>query len=95
MSQPPPEKGLPRTGVRRLKTRRKQGKLVELQDGTQWEVSPGHEILTEHWTPECNITVVPGGLPEYPFDLINSESGDRIPVRYRGRAGAGWHMVDN
>jgi hypothetical protein len=97
MDQPPSERALPRSGVRRFKKRRKKGKLVELQDNTEWEVSPGHEIFTEHWTAESDITVVPGGFPEYPFDLINAESGDRVPARYRGLAPSarGWKITDH
>lgn len=97
MGEPPSENALPQVGVRRLKSRRKMGKAIELADDSRWEVPPGHEILTAHWTPETDITVVPGGYPEYPYDLINSESGDRVPARFCGivRSPRGWRLIDS
>ena len=80
MDQPPAEGALLGSGVRRFKGRRKRGQYVEFQDSTQWEISPGHEIFTEHWAPGSDITVVPGGFPDYPFDLINADSGTCSPA---------------
>ncbi len=54
---------MPRTGAQRFKSRHKKGKVIEMQDRSQWEISPGHEVFTDHWTQETNITVVPGGYP--------------------------------
>jgi hypothetical protein len=97
MAESPTEKSLPVPGVRRFKHRLKHGSVIELQDNSRWEIVPGHEVFTDHWTTEADITVVPGGYPDYPFDLINSLSGDRVPARYRGVASgpARWRMTEN
>ena len=97
MDQTPSENSLPRTGAQRFKSRHKKGKVIELQDSSQWEILPGHEVFTDHWTSETDITVVPGGYPDYPYDLINAKSGDRVPARYRGIAlgASSWQMIDH
>ena len=66
MEQRQPDKHLPRTGVSRFKSRNKKGKWIELQDSSQWEIPPGHEVFTDHWTSESNITVVPGATRAMP-----------------------------
>jgi hypothetical protein len=32
--------------------------LVELEDGSQWQIFPGDLDLTLHWEPETDLTVV-------------------------------------
>lgn len=86
---------MPPTGVRRLKSRLRRGKLIELQDDSRWEVSPGYEIFTDHWQADTDITVVPGGVPDYPYDLINPDSGERVPARFNGIMRQGWDLIDN
>jgi hypothetical protein len=69
-----------------------RGSLLELEDQSRWEVLPGHEIFTAHWVPRARVTVVPGNVPGYPYDLINTESGDRVPVRSRGIPAPRWSI---
>jgi hypothetical protein len=97
MAEPPTEKTLPVPGVRRLKSRLQHGALIELHDNSRWEISPGHEVFTDHWTTDSAITVVPGGYPSYPYDLINATSGERVPARYRGVVSrpARWRVIEN
>ena len=99
MGEPPSEGSLSHVGVRRFRSRHKRGKIVELQDNSRWEICPGYEIMTDHWRPEADITVVPGpgGYPDYPYDLINSETGERVPGQFRGHVSApgGWSMIDH
>jgi hypothetical protein len=91
------EVGRTHLGKRRLRARREQGSLVELADSSHWEVSPGHEIFTGHWTVDAEVTVVPGEMPDYPYDLINLETGERVPAKYIGFANPdlGWQLVDD
>jgi hypothetical protein len=99
MVEPPTGGSLPHLGARRLKSRHRRGKVVELQDNSRWEVCPGHEVLTDDWKPEVDITVVPGSgaYPAHPYDLINTETGDRVPAQFRGHASVpgGWRMTDH
>ena len=90
------ERGRSHLGRRRMRARREKGSLLELADSSHWAVSPGHEIYTEHWALDTEVTVVPGEVREYPFDLINLESGERVPAKYLGFANPelGWNLVD-
>ena len=88
----------PALGVRNLRACYQHGKLVELGDRTTWTISPGHEVLTQRWHRPCRITVVPGAYSGYPYDLINHESGDKVPARRTEvqlwDSGADWHDDD-
>jgi hypothetical protein len=77
-------RSFPSVGILRFTARYEGGSLIELEDHSRWEISPGHEIYTLHWVPQARITVVPGEIPDYPYDLINAESGDRVPARHKG-----------
>ena len=90
------EKGRAHLGRRRLRARREKGSLVELADSSRWEISPGHEIYTDHWVVDAEVTVVPGEIDDYPFDLINLESGERVPAKYIGFTNPklGWNLLD-
>jgi len=90
------ERGRAHLGKRRLRAHREKGKLVELADSSNWAISPGHEIYTDHWVIDAEVTVVPGEIDEYPFDLINLQSGERVPAKYIGFANPdlGWQLLD-
>jgi hypothetical protein len=90
------ERGRAHLGKRRLRARREKGALVELADSSNWAISPGHEIYTDHWVVDAEVTVVPGEIDEYPFDLINLQSGERVPAKYIGFANPdlGWQLLD-
>jgi hypothetical protein len=90
------EKARSHLGKGRLRSKREKGSLVELADSSHWEVSPGHEIFTDHWIADTEVTVVPGDQSGYPFDLINLRSGERVPAKYLGYSDPelGWSLVD-
>ena len=90
------ETGRSHLGKRRMRARREKGSLVELADSSHWEVSPGHQIYTDHWALDAEVTVVPGEAHGYPYDLINLDSGERVPAKYLGFANPdlGWNLVD-
>jgi len=87
----------PRVGRGRLRAKRESGALIELEDSSHWAISPGHEIYTQHWGDTAEVTVVPGDFAGYPYDLINVDSGDRVPARYLGYANPafGWNLLDD
>ena len=80
----------------RVRAKRDRGSRIELDDRSHWEVPAGHEIFTRHWVTEAEVTVVPGDFSGYPYDLINLESGERVPARYLGDfdVSLGWSLVD-
>jgi hypothetical protein len=84
----------PGVGILRFSAVYDSGSLIELEDHSRWEVLPGNEVFTTHWVPRCAITVVPGSLSDYPYDLINPESGDRVPARFKGVPGSGWRLLE-
>ena len=88
------DEALPGVGVRRFKAVHRKGSLIELEDESRWEVLPGQEMFTNHWVPDTEITVVPGGYRGYPYDLINAKSGDRVPARFKGPH-HGWTLIDH
>ena len=90
------EKARAHLGKGRFRARLEQGGLVELADKSHWQVSPDHEIYTEHWIEDTEVTVVPGEVLDYPFDLINLRSGERVPAKYIGFANPklGWSLID-
>ena len=69
------------SGVREFRACYQRGLLVELADHSIWRISPGHEIFTSRWAKPTRITVVPGANTGYPYDLINHDSGDKVPAR--------------
>ncbi len=52
------------------------GKIVELEDGSVWEISPLDRIDTSLWLPVSDITVTDGDDPGYPYLLINKDDGE-------------------
>jgi hypothetical protein len=85
----------PSIGILRVASLHESGSLIELEDESRWEVSPGNELFTTHWSPRSRITVVPGGVASYPYDLINPESGDRVAARPIDPPGTGWSLVED
>ena len=71
----------PVLGTRKLRGCFQHGRLIELVDRSTWTVPPGHEVFTRLWHRPSRITVVPGAYTGYPYDLINHDSGDKVPAR--------------
>ena len=57
---------------------RSQGRVLELEDGSHWEVSDMDVSTVRGWKPTQNVSLYSHGLPPYPY---------RISGRY-GRAAA-------
>jgi hypothetical protein len=60
------------------------GKIVILEDGSLWEVSPIDTIHSAIWLPVSNIVVVEDSGP-YPYKLINADDGEAVNAKYLGR----------
>jgi hypothetical protein len=97
MSETSKELPRPTFGLRRFRAEHGRGGVVEMSDGSHWQVHPDHEIYTTHWNRDAAITVVPGSYPDFPYDLINAETGERVPARYQGppKASTGWQLIDH
>ena len=59
------------------------GKIIKLEDGSLWEISPIDTIYTGIWLPISNITVIIDGGP-YPYKLINTDDGESVNAKYLG-----------
>jgi len=49
------------------------GKLIKLEDGTLWRVSPLDTLDSGLWLPVSGITVIDGDDVEYPYKLVNTD----------------------
>jgi len=59
------------------------GKIIILEDGSVWEVSPIDIIYSAIWLPISNIVVVED-FGSYPYKLINTDDGEKVNARYLG-----------
>jgi hypothetical protein len=54
--------------------------IVELEDGSRWQIFPGDLDLTLNWRPETELTVVPLHDDVSPISLISTSDGSRVRV---------------
>lgn len=60
------------------------GKLILLEDGSLWEVSPIDVITSMLWLPVSEITVIENdGL--FPYKLTNTDDGESVEAKYIGQ----------
>ncbi len=57
------------------------GSLVKLSDGSVWEISPSDVNKTSVWLIPFPIEIKSGNDPDYPFLLINENTGDSVRAR--------------
>lgn len=60
------------------------GKIITLEDGTVWEVSPLDVIYSAIWLPISNIVVAEDSGP-HPYKLINTDDGESVNAKYIGQ----------
>ncbi len=60
------------------------GKLILLEDGSMWEISPIDIVTTCIWLPVSNISVMSGKDAVYPYMLINTDDGETADAKYLG-----------
>ena len=63
------------------------GRIVELEDGSLWEISAADRIDTALWLPVTNISVFLAKTPvgEYKYALLNKDDGETALAKYLGK----------
>lgn len=63
------------------------GRVVELEDGSLWEINAIDRIDTMLWLPITNITVAAARTPigEYKYTLINKDDGESALAKFLGK----------
>jgi hypothetical protein len=61
------------------------GKLILLEDGSLWEVSPLDVINSMLWLPVSNMYVVESENPMYPYKLINTDDDESVEAKLIGQ----------
>lgn len=61
------------------------GKIIILEDGSLWEVSPLDQIISSLWLPTSSIYVVQTNNPFYPYKLINTDDDESVQAKYLGQ----------
>ena len=54
--------------------------IVELEDGSPWQIFPGDLDLTLNWQPETELTVVQLHDDVSPISLVSTSDGSRVRV---------------
>jgi hypothetical protein len=57
------------------------GKKIQLNDNTIWDVNPHDYPISEAWLASIPIKIDPSDDPEYPFLLVNRNTGESIRVK--------------
>jgi hypothetical protein len=60
------------------------GKIVTLEDGSIWEISPAYLGRTMVWALAQRIVVSRGVNPGYPYQIANDTNKDVVPGRLAG-----------
>jgi hypothetical protein len=59
----------------------RDGSILQLEDGSLWEVSPLDRIYTAIWLPISEVVIVEGDDPLYPFRIVNTDDREVANVR--------------
>jgi len=57
------------------------GQMIELEDGSLWEINPFNKIDCMLWLPISNITIIKNQNPYYPYTLINTDDGEKAEAK--------------
>jgi hypothetical protein len=66
-------------------TAHSESHIVELDDGTKWQVFPGDLDVTLHWKPETDLKLVRIDDDISPQALISEDDNGRVRVRPVGQ----------
>jgi len=63
------------------------GRIVELEDGSLWEIKAVDRTNTALWLPVTNISVLLAKTPvgEYKYTLLNKDDGETALAKYLGK----------
>lgn len=64
-----------------------EGRTVELEDGSLWEIRATDRTYTGLWLPESDVTVTPVRTPigDYKYSLTNKDGGEIALARFLAR----------
>ena len=76
----------PKTG-HWIKSKGAGGKIITLEDGSRWEISPLDRITSILWLPITNITITESnkGFPGYNYLLIAKDDKEQVHAKYLGK----------
>jgi hypothetical protein len=57
-----------------IKSNADNGNLIQLEDGSFWQISPLDQVKTILWLPTNSVDVIEGNSPLYPYKLIGRRS---------------------
>lgn len=57
------------------------GRVLQLSNGTLWEVNPADLLISNGWILPCTITLSPNTNSDFPFTLRNTSSKEQVRVR--------------
>ncbi len=57
------------------------GKIIELEDGSIWEVCPIDQVTTVLWLTASDIVVLEGSNAHFPYKLVNKDDGETAEAR--------------
>lgn len=61
-----------------------EGLLLELDDGSHWQVYEGFTFRTQAWSVGDMINVKPGKNPDYPYTLVNFHKNEQADAIHLG-----------
>jgi len=66
-----------------------EGRTIQLEDGSQWEITSTDRIFTGQWVPimEVSVTLARNPVGAFKYSLTNKEVGEIALARYVGKAG--------
>ncbi|HXG50022.1 MAG TPA: hypothetical protein VNN77_01275 [candidate division Zixibacteria bacterium] len=64
---------------------RNDGLIIELDDGSSWDVSVGDNTKSICWYPTMRVIIAETGLSPYPFTLTNLDTAGPDVVQARRR----------
>jgi hypothetical protein len=58
------------------------GKIIQLEDGSMWQISPIDKIETTLWLPTEGITIIESKNPTFPYKLINGDGRSSAEAKF-------------
>ncbi|PWU10700.1 MAG: hypothetical protein C5B50_24955 [Verrucomicrobia bacterium] len=73
---------VPRAADHWIKSVIDHGKILSLENGSLWQISPLDTITTTLWLPVSRIAVIQGDDLQYPYKLINTDAHEVVNARF-------------
>ncbi|SRR6266480_5013865 len=58
------------------------GSIIQLEDGSMWQISPIDKIETTLWLPTEGITIIESKNPMFPYKLINGDGKSSAEAKF-------------